>query len=177
MSSSGAKEGGDGIEKKSVVSYYLNSVMAPPRTLRFKEGVLLMEDMEAPKTEGSLEERLRRLEEDTHRYRIIVERRLDAHFHMSHDLERKVEAYEGRIKDLEAKYLHTLGQLDRFQAHMWDVENQNYKYEDRFQKIVEAALTKWNDPSMSFHNGKPYPWKLRSGKLTMKRKMLMRRNR
>jgi chaperonin cofactor prefoldin len=38
---------------------------------------------------------------------------------MSHDLEKKVEAYEVRIKDLEEKYLHTLGQLDRFQALMW----------------------------------------------------------
>jgi hypothetical protein len=109
MSSSRAKEGGDGIEKKSMVNYYLNSVMAPPKSLRFNEGVLLVEDMEAPKTEGSMEQRLRKLEEDTHRYRIIIERSLDAHFYMSCDLEKKVEAYEGRIKDVEEKYLHTLG--------------------------------------------------------------------
>jgi hypothetical protein len=51
---------------------------------------------------------------------------------MSHDLEKKVEAYEERIKDLEEKYLHTLGQLDRFQALMWDDENQNCEYEDCF---------------------------------------------
>jgi hypothetical protein len=44
---------------------------------------------------------------------------------------------------------------------MWDVENQNCEYEDRFQKIAEASLTKWNDPSMSFHNGKAYPWNLK----------------
>jgi hypothetical protein len=50
MSSSGAKEGGYVIEKKSVVNYFFNSMMAPPKTLRFKEGVLPMEDMEAPKT-------------------------------------------------------------------------------------------------------------------------------
>jgi hypothetical protein len=91
------------------VNYYLNSVMAPPKTLRFNEGVLLVEDMKAPNTEGSMEERLRKVEEDTHQYRIIIKRSLDAHFHMSHDLEKKVEAYEGRIKDLEEKYLHTLG--------------------------------------------------------------------
>jgi hypothetical protein len=90
MSSSAAKEGGGGIEKKSVVNYYLNSVMAPPKTLRFKEGLLLVEDMEAPKTEGSLEERLGKLEEDTRRYRIIVEHSLDAHFHMGLDLEKRL---------------------------------------------------------------------------------------
>jgi hypothetical protein len=130
MSSSGVKEGGDGIERKSVVNHYLNSVMCPPKTLSFNEGVLLMEDVEAPKTDGSMEERLRKLEEDTHRYRIIVKRILVSHFLMSHDLEKKVEAYEERIKELEEKYLHTFGQLDRFQALRWDVENQNCEYED-----------------------------------------------
>jgi hypothetical protein len=120
-----------------------------------------MEDVEVAKTKGSLEERLRKLEEYTHRYRTIIKRSLDAHFHMSRDLEKKVETYEGRIKDLEGKYLHTLGQLDRFQPLMWDVENQNCEYQDRFQKIAEADLTKWNNPSMSFNNRKPYTWKLK----------------
>ena len=44
---------------------------------------------------------------------------------------------------------------------MWDVENQNCEYEDRFKKIAEAASTKWNDPPISFYNGRPYPWKLK----------------
>jgi hypothetical protein len=44
---------------------------------------------------------------------------------------------------------------------MWDIENQNCEYEDRFQKIAEAALTKLNDPSTSFYNGIPCPWKLK----------------
>jgi hypothetical protein len=156
MSSTGIKEGGDGIEKKSMVNYYLNSLMPPPKTLRFKEGVLHVEDVKAPKTEGSMEETLRELEGDTHRYRTIVEHSLDPHFQMIIALEKKVEAYEGGIKDLEEKYMHTLGQLDRFQALMWDVENQNCEYEDRFQKIAKAA-----NPSMSFHIRKPYPWKLK----------------
>ena len=91
----------------------------------------------------------------------MVERSLDAHFHMELELEKKVEAYEGRIKDLEDKHAYTLAQLDRFQALMWDVENQNCEYEDRFKKIAEAALTKWNDPPISFHHGRPYPWKLK----------------
>jgi hypothetical protein len=42
---------------------------------------------------------------------------------------------------------------------MW--RTQNYEYEDRFKKIVEAASTKWNDPPISFYNGRPYPWKLK----------------
>jgi hypothetical protein len=44
---------------------------------------------------------------------------------------------------------------------MWDVENQNCEYEDRFNKITKAASTKFNDPPTSFYNGRPYPWKLK----------------
>jgi hypothetical protein len=100
LSSSGVNEGGEEVEKNNMINPYLNSVMAPPKTLRFNEGVLLVEDVEAPKTDGSMEERLRKLEGDTHRYHIIVERSLHAHFFMRRDLEKKVEAYEERIKDL-----------------------------------------------------------------------------
>jgi hypothetical protein len=42
---------------------------------------------------------------------------------------------------------------------MWE-ENQNYEYEYRFKKIHEAAMFKLNDPSMLFHNRRPYTLKL-----------------
>ena len=114
MASSGSNGGDDGIAKRSVVKHYLSSVMEPPKTLRFKEGVLLVEDIKAPKVEGSLEERVQKLEDDIFRYRTVVERSLDAHSYIEREMEKKVEAYEGRIKDLEEKHTYTLAQLDRF---------------------------------------------------------------
>jgi hypothetical protein len=135
--------------------------MAPPKSLSFKEGVLLVEDVKASKNECSMEKMLEKFEDDTHRYRTIVEHNLNAHFHMGLDLEKKVAASEGRIKDLEDKRVYYLAQLVRFQALMWDMENQNCEYEDCFKKNAEVALTKWNDPPISFHNGRPYPWKLK----------------
>jgi hypothetical protein len=44
---------------------------------------------------------------------------------MNIEIEKKVEAYEARIKDIEETYVHIITHLDRFQALMWDVENQN----------------------------------------------------
>ena len=79
---------------------------------------------------------------------------------MNLELEKKVQAYEERIKELEEKYLHVNSQLDKFQALMWDVENQNCENEDRFKKIAEAASSKFNNPPTSFYSGKSYPWKL-----------------
>ena len=78
---------------------------------------------------------------------------------MNLELEKKIEEYEERLKDLEARYLHVISELDRCQALMWDVENQNCEYEERFKKIAEAATLKYNDPPTSFYNGRPFPWK------------------
>ena len=161
MSCSGSNLGGEDSKEMGVVNRYLNSVVAPLKTLTFKEGVLLMEEVKAPKTEGTMEERLQVLEDTVFRYGTVIERSLDAHHLRNIEMEKKIEAYEARSKDMEEKIFHILTQLDRFQALMWDVENQNCEYEDRFNKITEAASTKFNDPPTSFYNGRPYPWKLK----------------
>jgi hypothetical protein len=80
---------------------------------------------------------------------------------MNIEMDKKVEAYKARIKDTEEKIFHILTELDRFQALMWDVENKNCEYEDRFNKITQAASTRFNDPPTSFYNGRPYPCKLK----------------
>jgi hypothetical protein len=68
---------------------------------------------------------------------------------MGRDLERKIGAYAGRIKDLEKNICILLVNLTGFKllCGMWRIKTAS---EDRFQKIAEAALTKWNDTSMSF---------------------------
>jgi archaellum component FlaC len=150
--------------KGGVLNHYLNSMMAPLKTLSFKEGVLLVEEFKAPKNVGALEERLDALEEKTSRYSTVVERSLDAHHFMNMELEKKVEEYKERIKDLEERYIHVISQLDKFQALVWDQKNQNYEYEERFKKIAEVASLRYNDPPMYFYNGKPFPWKMEEWK-------------
>ena len=159
MSSSGSNLGGEGSKEMGVVNRYLNSMVAPLKTLTFKEGVLLMEEAKAPKTEGTLEERLQKLEDATFRYGTVVERSLNAHYRMNLELEKKVEAYEERIKYLEGKYAYALSQLVRFQALMWDVENQNCEYEARFKHISSAASFRFLETKSTFVDGEPLPWK------------------
>jgi hypothetical protein len=106
-----------------VVNRYLNSVLAPLKTLTFKGGVLLMEEVKDPKTEGTMKERLPVLEDTVFRYGTLIERSLDAHHFMNIEMEKKVEAYGARMKYMEEKSLHIITHLDRFQALMWDVEN------------------------------------------------------
>jgi hypothetical protein len=143
--------------------------MAPLKTLSFKEGMLLVEELKAPKTTGMLEERLDALEEKTFRYITVVERSLDAHHFMKMELEKKVEECKERIKDLEERYIHVISQPDKFQALVWDQENQNYEYEERFKKNVEVSSLMYNDPPMSFYKGKPFPWKMEEWKAECER--------
>ncbi|CAM0912873.1 unnamed protein product [Alopecurus aequalis] len=108
MSNSGSNQEGEDSTKEGIVNHYLNSVMAPVKTLSFKEGVLLVEEVKAPKTIGTVEERLDDLEQKTFRYNTVVERSLDAHHFMNLELEKKVEEYKERLKDLEDRYLHVI---------------------------------------------------------------------
>jgi hypothetical protein len=120
MSSLGSNLEGESSATGGVVNHYLNSVMVPLKTLSFKEGVLLVEELKAPKTADTLEARLDALEEKTFRYNTVVERSLDAHHFMNMELEKKVEEYKERIKYLEERYIHIISQLDKFQALIWD---------------------------------------------------------
>jgi len=159
MSSSGSDHEGESFPKGGVVNRYLNSVMAPMKTLSFKEGAMLIEEVKAPKIIGTVEERLEDLEQKIFRYNTVVERSLDAHHFMNLELEKKVEEYKERLEDLEKRYLHVTSELDKHQALLWDVENQNCEYEERFKKIAAAATLRYNDPPNSFYNGRSFPWK------------------
>jgi hypothetical protein len=121
MASFGSDLQGEDSEKRGVVNCYLNFVVDPLKTLSFKEGVLLMEEVKAPKTESTLDENLEVLEDTAFRYGVVIERILDAHHLMNIEMEKKVEAYDARIKDTEEKIFHILTRLDRFQALMWDM--------------------------------------------------------
>jgi hypothetical protein len=90
MASSGSNPGGEDSEERGVVNLYLNYVVAPIKTLTFKEGVLIMEEMKAPKTEGTMEAKLQVLEDTVFRYGNVVERSLDAHHLMNIEIEKKV---------------------------------------------------------------------------------------
>jgi hypothetical protein len=83
MASSRPNLGGYDSKKNGVVNYYLNYVVYPLKTLSFKGGFLLVEKVKALKTRGTMEERLRALEDTTFRYGTMVERSLDAHDFMN----------------------------------------------------------------------------------------------
>ena len=160
MSCSGSNLEGESSPKEGVVNHYFNSVMAPQKTVCFKEGVMLVEEVKAPKTTGTMEERLGELEDKTFRYGTVVYRSLDAHHFMNLELEKKVEEYKERLEDLEDRYKYVVEKLEKIQCFMWAVENQKCEYEERFKKIAAAVTLRYNNPPTSFRDGRPFPWKM-----------------
>ena len=130
MSCSGSNLEGENSPKEGVVNHYLNSVMAPQKTVCFKEGVMLVEEEKATKTTDTVEERLGELEDKTFRYGTVVYCSLDAHHFMNLELEKKVEEYKERLEDLEDRYKYVIDKLEKIQCFMWDVENQKTLQED-----------------------------------------------
>ena len=94
---------------------YLNSVMTPPKTVCFKEGVMLVEAVKAPKATGTVEARLDELEDKTFRYGTVVYRSLDAHHFMNLELEKNVEEYKGRLEELEERYKDVIEKMEKIQ--------------------------------------------------------------
>ena len=61
---------------------------------------------------------------------------------------------------MEDRYKDVINKWEKFQCFMWNVENLNCKYEERFKKIAIAATLRYNDPHTSFRDGRPFPWKM-----------------
>ena len=53
---------------------------------------------------------------------------------------------------------------NKLQAQLYDVQNQNCEYENRFKHIIYAASFRIPETKMSFVDGEPLPWKSDDGK-------------
>ena len=121
---------------------------------------MLVEEVKDPKYTVTVEERLEELEDKTIRYGTVVYRSLYAHHFMNLELEKKVEEYKKRLEDLEDRYKDVINKWEKFQCFMWDVENLNFEYEERFKKIAASCTLRYNNPPTSFYDGRPFPWKM-----------------
>ena len=61
----------------NVVNPYMNEVKMHPKELSLKEGELQVEDVQGPRGEGSMEERMKSLEQEVFKYKKMADRELD----------------------------------------------------------------------------------------------------
>jgi len=158
MSSSGTP--GDSFFE-NVVNPYMNELKMHPKESLLVDGELQTEDVRGPKGEGSLEDRMEKLEQEVFTYKKMAEREVDIFHKIVSEL---IDEHKKETTKLWDDILSLHNTTNKLQAQLYDVQNQNCEYENRFKHISYAASFRIPETKMSFVDGEPLPWKSDDGK-------------
>ena len=146
-----------------VLNPYMYELRIHPKELILKEGKVQMKEVQGPKGEGSLEDRMEALEQEVFRYKKMAEREMNVIHKISLELIAKHEEEVAELREEIFSLRHTTNQL---QAQLYDIQNQNCEYEARFNRISSAASFRFVETKTSFLDGEPLPWKFYNDKRT-----------
>jgi len=139
-----------------VVNSYMTELKMHPKELTLKDGEIQAEDVQGPKGEGSLETRMKELEQEVFRYKKMAEREVDIFTRIYAEL---VKEHKKETTKLWEDIFSLHETTSNLQAQLYDVQNQNCEYETRFKNISSAASFRMLETKSSFLDGKPLPWK------------------
>ncbi|KAK1648282.1 hypothetical protein QYE76_066087 [Lolium multiflorum] len=140
---------------EDVVNPYMNEKMHP-KELRLVDGELQIKDVQGPKGEGSLEDRMEKLEQEVFNYKKMAEREVDIFHKIVSEL---IDGHKKETAKLWDDIFSLHDTTNKLQAQLYDVHNQNCEYENRFKRISHAASFRFPETKMSFVDGGPLPWK------------------
>ncbi|KAK1643339.1 hypothetical protein QYE76_061144 [Lolium multiflorum] len=145
---------------KDVGNLYMEELKMHPKELLLVEGELQVKDVQGPKGEGSLEDRMEKLEQEVFKYKKMAEREVDIFHKIVSEL---IAEHEKETGKLWSDILSLHDTTNKLQAQLYDVQNQNCEYENRFKYISRAASFRIPETKMSFLDGEPLPWKSDDG--------------
>ncbi|KAE8780500.1 40S ribosomal protein S5-1 [Hordeum vulgare] len=106
---------------EKVINPYLAGVLQHPQSIKMREGVLHIHDVEGPKKTGSVEARLEAMDHKVFKCQGMVERGLNANHMMIMKFTNKHKIDANDI----GKYLSRLyDRIDHLQAQIYDLHNQ-----------------------------------------------------
>ena len=146
---------------EDVVNPYMNELKMHPKELLLVDGELKIEDVRGPKGEGSLEDRMEKLEQEVFNYKKMAEREVDIFHKIVSEL---IDGHKKETAKLWDDILSLHDTTNKLQAQLHDVQNQNCEYENMFKRISYAASFRILETKMSFVDGEPLPWKSDDGK-------------
>ncbi|KAK1605233.1 hypothetical protein QYE76_028906 [Lolium multiflorum] len=146
---------------EDVVNPYMNELKMHPKELLLVDGELQIKDVQGPKGEGSLEDRMEKLEQGVFNYKKMVEREVDIFHKIVSEL---IDGHKKETAKLWDDIFSLHDTTNKLQAQLYDVHNQNCEYENRFKRISHAASFRFPETKMSFVDGGPLPWKSDDGK-------------
>ncbi|KAK1650430.1 hypothetical protein QYE76_068235 [Lolium multiflorum] len=147
---------------EDVVNPYMNELKMHPKELLLVDGELQIKDVQGPKGEGSLEDRMEKLEQEVFNYKKMAEREVDIFHKIVSEL---IDGHKKETAKLWDDIFSLHDTTNKLQAQLYDVHNQNCEYENRFKRISHAASFRFPETKMSFVDGGPLPWKSDDGKI------------
>ncbi|KAK1697384.1 hypothetical protein QYE76_014081 [Lolium multiflorum] len=141
---------------EDVVNPYMNELKMHPKELLLVDGELQIKDVQGPKGEGSLEDRMEKLEQEVFNYKKMAEREVDIFHKIVSEL---IDGHKRETAKLWDDIFSLHDTTNKLQAQLYDVHNQNCEYENRFKRISHAASFRFPETKMSFVDGEPLPWK------------------
>ncbi|KAK1663156.1 hypothetical protein QYE76_051315 [Lolium multiflorum] len=141
---------------EDVVNPYMNELKMHPKELQLVDGELQIKDVQGPKGEGSLEDRMEKLEQEVFNYKKMAEREVDIFHKIVSEL---IDGHKKETAKLWDDIFSLHDTTNKLQAQLYDVHNQNCEYENRFKRISLAASFRFPETKMSFVDGGPLPWK------------------
>ncbi|KAK1677324.1 hypothetical protein QYE76_038172 [Lolium multiflorum] len=144
---------------EDVVNPYMNELKMHPKELLLVDGELQIKDVQGPKGEGSLEDRMEKLEQEVFNYKKMAEREVDIFHKIVSEL---IDGHKKETAKLWDDIFSLHDTTNKLQAQLYDV-NQS-EYENRFKRISYAASFRFPETKMSFVDGEPLPWKSDDGK-------------
>ena len=141
---------------EKVINPYLAEVLQHPQTIEIHEGLLHIRDVEGPRRTGSVGTRLEAMEQQVFKCQEMVERGLDSNHIMIMEFTNNHKLDAKNIGEAIFK-LHE--KIERPQAQIYDLQNQNCEYEYRFKRMSLAADLRIPETRSSFYDGEPMPWK------------------
>ena len=141
---------------EDVVNPYMNELKMHPKELLLVDGELQIKDVKGPKGEGSLEDRMEKLEQEVFNYKKMAEREVDIFHKIVSEL---IDGHKKETAKLWDDIFSLHDTTNKLQAQLYDVHNQNCEYENRFKRISHAASFRFPETKMSFVDGGPLPWK------------------
>ena len=140
-----------------VINPYLAEVMQHPQAIEMREGVLHIRDVEGPKHTGSMETKLEAMEQQVFKCQGMVERGLNSNHMMITEFTSNHKLDDKNIGEAIFK-LHE--KIERLQARIYDLQNQNCEYEYIFKRMSLATDLRIPETRSSFYDGEPMPWKM-----------------
>ena len=142
---------------EKVINPYLAEVLQHPQTIEMREGLVHIHDVEGPRRTESVETRLEAMEQQVFKCHGMVEHGLNANHMMITEFTNNHKLDD---KNIGAAIFMLHEKIERLQAQIYDLQNQNCEYEYRFKRMSLAADLRIPETRSSFYDGEPMPWKM-----------------